>query len=87
MEAGENIGFDVVDAFIDYHDDVSYVEYVEEAFQGSYNSEAEFAEEFTTDVYGYDAPSFVVVDWDATWNQNLTYDFDFVNGFVFSSTF
>lgn len=86
VEQGENLGYDVVDAFIDYHDDVSYVEHVEDAYRGSYDSEAEFAQEFTNDVYG-DVPSFVVVDWEATWDRNLSYDFDFVNGFVFSSHF
>lgn len=86
VEQGENLGYDVVDAFIDYHGDVSYVEHVEDAYRGVYESEAEFAEEFTNDVYG-DVPSFVVVDWAATWDNNLSYDFDFVKGFVFSSSF
>lgn len=86
VDAGENIGYDVVDAFINYHDDVSYVEYVEEAYQGSYHSPADFAEEFSQEIYG-DVPSFVVVDWAATWDRNLSYDFDFIDGFVFSSKF
>ena len=86
VEQGENLGYDVVDAFIDYHGDVSYVEHVEDAYRGSYDSEAEFAEQFTYDVYG-DVPSFVVVDWAATWDNNLSYDFDFVNGFVFAHDF
>ena len=34
-----------------------------------------------------DVPSFIVVDWEATWQQNLSYDFDFVDGYVFSSSF
>jgi hypothetical protein len=25
----------------------------------------------------------VIVDWDATWNYNLRYDFDYEDGFVF----
>lgn len=83
---GEFIGYDAVDAFIEYHGDVSYVENVEEAYRGSYDSEADFAEEFTNDVYG-EVPSYVVVDWQATWDQNLRYDFDFVNGFVFHRNF
>lgn len=86
VEAGENIGYDVVDAFINYHSDVSYVEYVEDAYRGSYNSEEEFAEEFTEGLYG-EVPSYLIVDWAATWNCNLRYDFDYVNGFVFSSQF
>ena len=83
--AGENIGYDVVDAFVKYHG-MSYVENVEDAYQGIYNDEATFAEEYYENVYG-EVPGFLVVDWDATWNSSLRYDFDFVNGYVFSSNF
>jgi hypothetical protein len=62
-------------------------EFFEEAFYGCYDSEGEFAEQFTNDVYGFDAPSFVVIDWEATWNCNLRYDFDFEDGFVFCKNF
>jgi hypothetical protein len=83
--AGENIGYDVVDAFVKYHG-ISYVENVEDAFRGVYYDEATFAEEYYSDVYG-ELPAFVVVDWEATWKQSLTYDFDFVDGYVFCSNF
>lgn len=86
VSVGEDIGYDVVDEFIKYHGDVSYVEYVRDAYRGSYNSAADFAEEFTEEVYG-DIPPHLVVDWEATWNSCLRYDFDFVNGYVFSSNF
>lgn len=86
VSAGEDLGFDVVDEFINYHEDVSYVEYVRDAYRGSYNSEADFAEEFTEEVYG-EVPTYLVVDWQATWNSCLRYDFHFVNGYVFSSNF
>jgi hypothetical protein len=79
----ENYSKDAVDAFLELYDE-SDLEYFEEAYYGSYESEADFAEQFTTDVYGFDAPSFVVVDWDATWNCGLRYDYDFEDGFVFN---
>jgi hypothetical protein len=82
---GEDIGYDVVDAFIGYHG-LSYVEHTEDAYRGTYDSGADFAEEYYSDVYG-EVPSFLVVDWEATWEQSMKYDFDFVNGFVFSSSF
>jgi len=85
VRAGESIGYDVVDAFIEYHGDVSYVENVEEAYRGVYSSAADFTEEFYSDLG--DVPSFLVVDWESTWKQSLSYDFDFVNGYVFSSSF
>jgi len=84
--AGENVGYDVVDAFVKYHGDISYVEYVEDAFRGVYYDEETFAEEYYTEIYG-EVPGFLVVDWEATWKQSLTYDFDFVDGYVFSSSF
>ena len=83
--AGENIGYDVVDAFVKYHG-MSYVEYVEDAFQGIYRDEASFAEEYYENVYG-EVPTMLVVDWEATWKSSLSYDYDFVDGYVFSSNF
>jgi hypothetical protein len=82
---GENLGYDVVDAFIEYHG-ILYVEHCGDAYRGRYDSGAEFAEEYYSDVYG-DVPSFLVVDWQATWDQSLYYDFDFLDGYVFSSSF
>ena len=85
VRTGESIGYDVVDTFIEHHGDVSYVDHVEEAYYGVYNSGADFAEEYYNDIGEVD--SFLVVDWEATWKQNLYYDFDFVDGYVFSSSF
>lgn len=76
-------GKDAVDAFLELYTEAD-LQYFEDAYQGRYDSESDFAEQFTVDVYGFDVPSFVVVDWDATWNCNLRYDFDFEDGFVFS---
>jgi len=79
----EEYGKDAVSAFLELYDE-SDLQYFQDAYRGRYDSESDFAEQFTTDVYGFDAPSFVVVDWDATWNCNLRHDFDFEDGFVFS---
>jgi hypothetical protein len=84
--AGEKIGYDVVDAFVNHHG-ISNSEYAEDAFRGVYHDEATFTEEVITEVYGYDIPACVVVDWQATWEQNLRYDYDFIDGYVFSSSF
>ena len=82
----ESYGKDAIDAFLELYDE-SDLQYFEDAYQGRYDSEADFAEDFTSSVYGFDAPSFVVIDWDATWNCNLRYDFDFEDGFVFNKNF
>lgn len=86
VEQGENIGYDVVDAFVGYHG-LSCVEYAGDAYRGSYDSEADFAEEYCDEIYGMNVPAFIVIDWQATWDQNLRYDFDFMDGYVFSSNF
>ena len=86
VTAGENIGYAQVDAFVAYHG-LDMVEHAEEAYQGEYNSEADFAEEFC-DQMGYNVPDFIVVDWQATWDSNLRYDYDILgDGYVFSRNF
>jgi hypothetical protein len=57
----------------------------EDAFRGEYDSEAEFAEQWYTDFSSFEAPDGVVVDWQATWDTNLRYDFVYNNGYVFNS--
>ena len=85
IRVGEILGYDVVDAFIEYQGDLSYVEHVEDAYFGAYNSGADFTEEYYNNTG--EVPSFLVVDWEATWSQSLGYDFDFVDGYVFDSSF
>jgi hypothetical protein len=86
VRVGENIGYDVVDAFVKLHGDMGYVTDVEDAFRGVYHDEETFAAEYYEEVYG-ELPAFLVIDWEATWKQSLSYDFDFVDGYVFSSNF
>ena len=64
--------------------DESDLEHFEEAYYGEHKSEADFAEDFTNDCFDYEAPSFVVIDWQATWDRGLSYDFDYEDGFVFN---
>jgi hypothetical protein len=73
---------DAVDAFLNIWEE-SDLEHFEDAYQGEYESEAIFAEEFTLDCYGLNIPTFVIVDWQATWDQGLRYDYEFQDGFVF----
>ena len=74
VRCGEAIGYEAVDALIGEVGCMSDIEDCDERYQGCYNDEAEFAEEFTSEVYG-DVPAYIVVDWEATWEQNLRYDF------------
>lgn len=71
---GEAIGYDAVDALIGEMGCVSDIEGCDERFQGWYQSEADFTEDFYSNVYG-DVPVVLVVDWQATWDSSFRYDF------------
>jgi antirestriction protein len=74
VRCGEAIGYEAVDALIEEMGSVSDIEDCDERYRGEYESTADFAEQFTTEIYG-DVPSHVVVDWEATYDNNLRYDF------------
>ena len=74
VRCGDIIGYEAVDALIDEMGSVSDIEDCDERYRGCYNDEAEFAEEFYNEVYG-SVPDFLVVDWEATWEQSMRYDF------------
>ena len=74
VRCGEAIGYDAVDALIKEMGCVSDIEDCDERYQGVYESTADFAEETVTSCYG-DIPAIVVVDWVATWDQSLRYDY------------
>ncbi|NBX51468.1 hypothetical protein EBT25_16455 [bacterium] len=74
VRCGEAIGYDAVDALIKEMGCVSDIEDCDERYQGVYESTADFAEETVESCYG-DIPSIVVVDWEATWDSALRYDY------------
>lgn len=62
----------------------------EDAYHGEFDSEAEFAEEYYTNIMCYQdveraVERGIVVDWQATWDTNLRYDFAYNNGYVFNT--
>ena len=78
VRCGEIIGYEAVDALISELGDVSYIENCDERYQGCYDDEAEFAEYFHNEMGNY-IPDGIVVDWEATWETNLRYDFTSCN--------
>ena len=74
---GEAIGYDAVDALIGEMGCVSDIEGCDDRFRGWYESTADFAEEYYNDIS--DVPSALVIDWEATWEQSLRYDFTACN--------
>lgn len=73
VRCGEAIGYDAVDALIDEMGCVSYVEDCDEKYRGVYASTEEFAEELYSEMHNI--PSEIVVDWEATWDSSLRYDY------------
>jgi hypothetical protein len=78
VRCGEAIGYDAVDALIEEMGDMSYVDSCDERYRGSYDDEGEFAEYYHNEMGDY-VPDGIVVDWDATWETNLRYDFTSCN--------
>jgi antirestriction protein len=82
VRVGEIIGYEAVDALIGEMGCVSDIEDCEDRYRGEYRSEADFAEEYYAELY--DVPTALVVDWQATWDTALRYDFTFCDGHIFS---
>jgi antirestriction protein len=76
IEAGEACGYAVVDAFIE-EEGFCDVEHCQDAFVGVYASGADFAEELVEE-QGGEIPSFVIVDYEETWERSLSYDYNLV---------
>ena len=77
VRCGEAIGYVAVDALIGETGCMSDVEDCDERYQGFYHDEAEFAEDFYNQTM--DVPDGLVIDWEATYEQNLRYDFTSCN--------
>ena len=73
VRCGEAIGYEAVDALIDEMGSVSDIEGCDDRYRGCYSSEADFAEEYYSELY--EVPSALVIDWQATWDTSLRYDF------------
>ena len=74
---------ETVDAFLEEFD-LMDVEHLQDAYHGQFDSEAEFAENFLNDCYGMpDMPYWVAIDWEKTWDDGLSWDYTFNNGYVF----
>jgi hypothetical protein len=77
VRCGEAIGYEAVDALIGEMGCVSDIEDCDERYQGCYHDEAEFAEDFYNEIMN--VPDGLVIDWEATYEQNLRYDFTSCN--------
>ena len=76
---------DTVDAFLGADFDIDDISRLEDAYYGCFGSEEEFAENFVMECYGLprDFPTWIKIDWKETWEDGLSWDYTFYNGFVF----
>ena len=77
VRCGEAIGYEAVDALASEMG-IDYIADCDERYQGFYDDEAEFAEHFHNEMGNY-VPDGIEVDWQATWDRNLYYDFTSCN--------
>ena len=86
LQAIDDYDEDVVTAFLDIFD-IDSIGSLSDAYQGRYDSGAEFAESLVSDCYSMDMPSWVEVDWQATWDNSLSYDYSESDGHIFNNNF
>ena len=78
VRCGEAIGYEAVDALAS-ESGIDYITNCDERYQGCYYSAADFAEEYYMNTMCLDLPTGIVVDWEATWDTSLYYDFTACN--------
>ena len=79
-------GYEILDAFVSLMGGFHDINKAEEMYRGEYRSDAAFAEDHYEQL-GVDVPNDLVVDWDATWNSSLRYDFSESNSHYFFTSF
>jgi antirestriction protein len=66
-------------AFALYAEHVGGADYssFQDAYQGTADSEADFCEQLSEDIGDIpkDFPNYIVIDWEATWNSSLRFDY------------
>jgi hypothetical protein len=86
VTVGEEYSYGAVDAFIEEFGLHSFTSSgFEDAYRGQYDSKADYAESYVSDCYVVDFPSFLEIDWEASF-ENLDVVFN-GNGYVFSTQF
>ena len=86
LQAVDQYDEDVVTAFLDIFD-IESIGSLSDAYQGRYTDGAEFAESLVSECYSMEMPSWVEVDWQATWDNSLSYDYCESDGHIFNNNF
>ena len=86
LQKVDEYGEEVVAAFLDIFD-IDSIGSLSDAYQGEYRDGAEFAESLVGECYSMEMPSWVEVDWQATWDNALSYDYSESDGHIFNNNF
>ena len=86
LQAVDQYGEEVVESFIEIFD-IDSIGSLSDAYQGRYTDGAEFAESIVSECYSMEMPSWVEVDWQATWDNALSYDYSESDGHIFNNNF
>jgi len=84
----DDLGVDITEAYLENFD-IDCVSNCRDAYQGKYENGADFAQSIAEDCGDVprDMPSWIEIDWEASWD-NLTYDYVESNdGHIFSQNF
>jgi len=86
VEIGEEYSYEAVDAFIDQFGIHSLVgDNFQDAYRGQYDSKADYAESYVSECYSVEVPSFLEIDWEASFdNMDVVFS---SNGYVFDTQF
>ncbi len=84
QEVVSNYDEGAVNAFLSLYS-VSDLHAFEESYEGHYDRVEDFVENYLEDL-GENIPSWIVVDYEATWNASLRFDYDEEDGYYFRSS-
>ena len=76
---------EAIRAFVDEYN-IREIEYFEDAYFGQYGTISAFVAEWI-EGQGDEVAPYIVVDYEATWERNLQFNFDFVDGYVFLNNY
>ena len=83
QEMMENYDEGAVTAFLSLYS-VSDLHAFEESYEGHYDDVRDFVENYL-EMLGENIPSWIVVDYEATWNASLRFDYNEEDGYYFRS--
>jgi hypothetical protein len=84
QELMSNNDEDAVNAFLSLYS-VSDLHAFEESYEGHYDDVRDFVENYLENL-GENIPSWIVVDYEATWNASLRFDYNEEDGYYFRSS-